>query len=107
MITIVTFFQFGADFFVSHFLFICQDMQVFFHDIVDFFFCDSAEFHVLFVHRNIYQVVQVAEYTDFTELGDTCQESKFDMTVHSFQYTIESLHRIAEFSLKWFVAYCL
>ena len=56
-------------------------MQVFFHIVVDFFLCDTAEFHVLFIHWNINQIVQVAEYTDFSEFGDTCKESEFDASV--------------------------
>ena len=84
MVAVITFFQFGAYFFVSHFLSICQDIQVFFHVIVDFFFCDAAEFHVLFVHRNINQVIQVAEYTNLSKLGNACQESELDTSVLAF-----------------------
>ena len=46
-------------------------MQLIFKISMDFGLCHATKSHVLPIHRDIIQVVQVTEYTDLSKLGDT------------------------------------
>ena len=51
---------------------------------MDFFFRDTAKFYVLFIHWDIDQIIQVAEYAYFTEFSYPCQKTEFDTSVFAF-----------------------
>ena len=40
-------------------------------------------------HGNIFEIVQIAEHTDFTELRHTGQQCELDEAVHRFQHAVE------------------
>ena len=54
--------------------------------MVDFFVCDTAKFGIPFIHRNIFKIIQIAEYTHFPELCHSCEKSELNILIHRFEY---------------------
>ena len=67
-------------------------------------FADAAYMAILRQHRNVYEVVQVAENAYLTELRHTGQEGKLDVGIARFQHPVEGLQRIAVLGLERIVA---
>lgn len=63
----------------------------------------AAEGLELSVHREVYQVVQVAEHADFSEFCHSRQKSEADISVLRLHYGVEGFERVAVFVLQFFV----
>ena len=84
-----------------------QSLNVLLEILVEFRVADAAYFGIPFVHRNIHQVVQIAEHADLPKLGDTCKHSKTDIAVARLQCAVECFQRIAEGCLQLRIPNCL
>ena len=78
-----------------------------FEILVQFRLGNAAQVVIAMVHRNVVQVVEVAEYAHLPELRNPCQKSELDVAVTTFQCSVETLESVAVLFLKLFVAYCL
>ena len=67
-------------------------------------FCDATDVGVGRKHRDVLQVVQIAEHTHLAELRYSGQECKLDVSIAGFQHPIERFQRIAIRRLQLFVA---
>ena len=70
-------------------------------------FGDTANWGIAKVHGNIHQIVEIREYTDFTELGDACKESKFDVFIAALEVAVKCLQSASIIVEKVIVAICL
>ena len=104
MVAIVTFLQFGTCFFVSHLTGSSQFVKFFFKIVVYLLFGHPTNADVGFVHGDIVEIVQVAEYAYFTKLRNSGKEGELDAPVHRLQCSVERFQGIAEFRLQSFVA---
>ena len=67
-------------------------------------FAHAADVGVFFSHRDILQVVEVAEDADLAELGDPREECEADVSVFGFQGAIERFQNLLVFFLEFSVA---
>ena len=67
-----------------------------------FLIADTTDLDVIPTHRNIIQIIQIAEHTDLAKLSHTCKHGKLDTAVHRFQSPIEWLQGITELFLQLF-----
>ena len=104
MISVVAFLHFKTNGLIIQSLYIGKGMQVFVKITMQFLVCNAANINIIAPHGDILQIVQVAEHTHLSKLGHACQETKFDVSVHRFQYAIERFQRITVLLLQLFVA---
>src|SRR5574344_2358640 len=86
MISIVLFFQLCITFFFCYTILLCKFYNPFIKILMQFFFRDSTDIDISLVHRDILKIIQIAEYTDFTELSDAGKESKLNISILCFEY---------------------
>ena len=67
-------------------------------------FGNAAKIEEPFIHRDVFQVVQVAEYTHFAELGNAGEQGKLNVAVPRFEHAVEGFQRQAVGVLQLFVA---
>ena len=103
MIAVIACFQLAADILVRHLLRIGQPVKLILKVGMYFLFGDAAELDIKVVHRDIIQVVQVAEYAYFTILCNPCQYRKLDVAVHGFEHTVERFQCRSESLLQLYV----
>lgn len=102
-VAVVPFFQSQADFVVGDTVVFGYLVQRFFKIGVYLLVGHSAERLELSVHGEVYQVVQVAEHTDFSEFRYPRQEAETDIPVLRFHYGVEGFECVAIFILQFFV----
>ena len=59
------------------------------------------------VARYIIQIIQIAEYTQLTELRYSCQQHKSEIAIHGFEYTIKSAKGVSKLVLQFDIIYSL
>ena len=73
---------------------------------------DAADFHIARIHRDVGEVVEVAEDAYLAETGHASDETKFDVAVLCLHHRVESLHlaavvilqfRVTDGIEQWFV----
>ena len=107
MITVVTFLQFLVCFLLCLLVIFRQQRHFIVKDVVQLFFSDTADVAILFLHRDVLDIVKVAEDAEFAELGDTCEKHEPQISVGALQCAVERLEHVAELYLEIFVAYGL
>ena len=100
MVAVVVFLQQSASLCVIHAQIVCQRMNVLLKIRMKFRIADTAELRIAVVHRNVHQVVQVAEHTHLAELRHARQHGKINRTVARLERPVKRLERVAETSLQ-------
>ena len=52
-------------------------------------FCDAAYLDVPIIHRQVHEVVEVAEHAYLAELGHTCEQGEADISIHGLQNAVK------------------
>ena len=60
------------------------------------FLCDAAYLDVPIIHRQVHEVVEVAEHAYLAELGHTCEQGETDGPIHGLQYAVEGFEHVPE-----------
>ena len=97
MITVIVFLQFGNRFLPSQFLRFCQFVYILRHLRKHFLLGDAADARILIIHRDIGDIVQLAEDAELRELGDAREENEMQMGVAVLQRRVEVAHDLAHF----------
>ena len=84
MITIISFTHFCANFIIRQTLRIGKFMQFSFKILMQLAITDSADFYILLTHRNILQIIQIAEYTYLSEFRNSRKHTKFNAAILAF-----------------------
>ena len=82
MIAVIILLQLKAGLLIALTVPFCQIAYVFFKIVCQLLSADAADGRVLFIHRNVYKIIKVAEYTYLAEFGHPCEHGKTDISVH-------------------------
>lgn len=104
VIAVIAFFQLLAGFLRGDMLCAGDLVDLIFEIAVQLLIRDAADVYVAVVHRDVVQVVKVAEHADFAELGDTRQQGEADVLVHALHHAVKGFQRFAVLFLKGIVA---
>ena len=104
VVAVVPFFQCLSGFGFVHSVGLGQKPDVFLQIAVEFVLCNAADVGKTVGQRNVHQVVQVAEHTDFAELRHTRQQGEAEVLVAALQYAVEGFQRVAVVGEQRFVA---
>ena len=85
----------------------CQFTDLGVEHVVDFLAGNAAYSGVGFQHRDVLQVVQVAEHADLRELRHAGEEGQLDVAVLRLADRVEGLQRVAVFLLQRGIVECL
>ena len=96
MITVIVFLQFGNRFLTGQFLRFCQFVYILRHLRKHFLLGDAADARILIIHRDIGDIVQLAEDAELRELGDAREEDEAEIRLTSLEWTKEIAHDVAE-----------
>ena len=96
MITVIVFLQFGNRFLTGQFLRFCQFVYILRHLRKHFLLGDAADARILIIHRDIGDIVQLAEDAELRELGDAREEDEAELGLAILQWAIEVAHRVAK-----------
>ena len=107
MITIVILLQFCANFIIRHSLSTGQTMKLILQIVMQFLLINATDIYILIPHRNIIQIIQIAEYTDLTEFGYSRQHTKLDAPILTLQCSVKSLQCLTIAFLKLVITYGL
>lgn len=95
--------QFPAGLVTVHALRLRQLMQALFHIPVDLAFGNAAQRYISVVHRDVVQVVEVAEYAHLAELCHPREHGEPDMPVQCLEHPVERLQHVPELLLQGLV----
>ena len=82
---------------------LCEGFKMFAEMMLDFFSSEAANVGVTFIQRNVRQVVQIAEKTDFRELRNPCEHGEADVFVAGLQVAVKGFQDVSEILLQWLV----
>ena len=89
MVSVIALLEFQAGFLVGRHLGISQFLHFVIQIGMYLFFCDAAYLDVPIIHRQVHEVVEVAEYAYLAELGHAGQERQADIPVHALQNAVK------------------
>ena len=97
MITIIVLFQFCQHFITRYLHFFRQQIQIIAHLLLYFFFRNTADGSIRFVHTDVLDIIQFTEDAQLGKLRDSGQKHIAQIRVTGFQRTVEVTHHIAKY----------